>query len=329
VAKKRRQSDQDSAHLQALTGRQWGYVTREQLLALGLTASAIRHLLTTGRLIPVHAGVYAVGHLPVGPVARAFAAVLACGPGALLSHGSAATLWGFNKYWDTPLEVTVETSHRRRPGLTVHRSRTLTAGDRDCQLGVPATSPARTALDIAPGLTDHRLTRVVNDGQHARVLHLDDLAHVLDRNPTHPGMKRLRPFVEAPSGPTRSELEDHFLAFCTRYGLPTPITNLTINGHEVDALFPAERVIVEIDSWEFHRFRSSFEGDRDRDTDQLAGGYVTIRLTDERMKHTPEHEAERLHKILRERRRTLTVLSNTDARVRATGARTTPERPAS
>ena len=119
------------------------------------------------------------------------------------------------------------------------------------------------------------------------------------------------------------------VAFCKRYDLPTPVTNTMVNGREVDALFPAERVIVEIDSWEFHRFRSNFEGDRDRDTDQLAGGYVTIRLTDERVKHTPEQEAERLHKILNDRRRTLTVLSNTDARVRATGARTTPERPAS
>jgi very-short-patch-repair endonuclease len=88
-------------------------------------------------------------------------------------------------------------------------------------------------------------------------------------------------------------------------------------------------VIVEIDSWEFHRFRSNFEGDRNRDADLLAGGFVTIRLTDERMKQTPQHEADRLHEILRDRRRTLTLLSNSLARVPATGARTTPERPAS
>ena len=314
----------------ALAADQYGYVRREQLLRLGLGRRAIQYRVSTGRLIPVHAGVYAVGHLPVGPVARAFAAVLACGPGALLSHGSAATLWGFNKYWDTPLEVTVVASQRRRPGIKIHRSRTLTDPDRDCQLGIPVTSPARTALDIAPRLADKRLIRVVNDGQHARVLHLDDLVDVLDRNPTLPGAKRLRHLAETqPDGPTRSELEDAFLAFAKRFGLPTPVTNTTVNGREVDALFPVERVIVEIDSWEFHRFRSDFEGDRDRDADQLAGGYVTVRITDDRMKHTPEQGATRLHKILRERRRTLTVLSNTTARVPATGARTTPERPAS
>jgi hypothetical protein len=304
-------------------------VTRAQLLGLGLTVSAFKHLVASGRLIRVHAGVYAVGHVNNTPVARAFAAVLACGDGALLSHGSAATLWGFSKYWDEPFEVTVWRSQRRRPGIKIHRSRVLTDPDRDCQLGVPVTSPARTALDIAPRLTDKRLTRVVNDGQHARLLHLDDLADVLDRNPKHPGTKRLKRFVEEPAGPTRSELEDEFLAFCKRYRLPTPVMNTDVLGYEVDVLFPAERVIVEIDSWEFHRLRDSFEGDRNRDADLLAGDYVTIRLTDERMKQTPEHEAARLHKILERRRRTLTLLSNMSARVRATGAPTTPERPAS
>jgi hypothetical protein len=311
-----------------LAGGQFGYVTRGQL-QLGLTTAAIRHLIAIGRLIPVHVGVYAVGHVPVGPLPRAFAAILACGPGALLSHGSAATLWGYYRYWDTPVEVTVATSHRRRPGIKVHRSRTLSGRDNDRQLGIPVTSPARTVLDIAPRLTDARLIRAVNDGRHARVLHLDDLAAVLARNPTHPGTKRLRPFIETPAGPTRSELEDAFLAFCERFDLPTPLTCVMVLGHEVDVLFPAERVIVEIDSWEFHRFRSNFEGDRDRDADHLAGGYVTVRLTDERMKQTPEQEASRLHAILRDRRTTLTVLSNSLARVRATGARTNPERPAS
>ena len=108
-----------------------------------------------------------------------------------------------------------------------------------------------------------------------------------------------------------------------------PLTNTYILGHEVDVLFAAEPVIVEIDSWEFRGFRSNFEDDRDRDADFLAGGYATVRITDERMNGEPEREARRLQKILSDRRRTLTLLSNTTARVPATGARTTPERPAS
>ena len=170
----------------AVAGRQYGYITRAQLLALGMGERAIEYRIRTGRLIPVHAGVYAVGHLPVTPIAPAFAAVLACGKGALLSHGSGGTLWGYNKHWDRPFEVTVQSRHRR-PGISVHRCRTLTEADIDCQLGVPVTSPARTLLDITPRLTDTRLTRVVNDGRHAKILHLEDLYDVLKRNPTHPG----------------------------------------------------------------------------------------------------------------------------------------------
>jgi hypothetical protein len=98
----------------------------------------------------------------------------------------------------------------------------LTREDIDCQLGVPVTSPARSIVDIAPGLTDRRLTRVVNDARHARLLHLEDLADVLARNPTHPGTRRLRRFVEAPTGATRSLLEDDFVAFAERHGLPAP-----------------------------------------------------------------------------------------------------------
>jgi hypothetical protein len=169
---------------------------------------------------------------------------------------------------------------------------------------------------------------MVNNLRHARYLHLDDLHDVLQRNPNHPGTKRLKPFVETRTGLTRSVLEDRFVAFAKRYGLPTPATNTRVNGHEVDVLFPAEKVIVELDSWEFHRFRSNFESDRNRDTDMLAADYVTVRVTDERMNQDPEREAQRLHKILRDRRRTLTVLSKTLGSMPVTGA-PTPERPAS
>ncbi|MBV9684115.1 MAG: DUF559 domain-containing protein [Solirubrobacterales bacterium] len=285
-----------------LAGRQCWYITRKQLLAIGLSTAAIEHRIAIGRLIRVHAGVYAVGHINATPVARAAAAVLACGPGALLSHGSGGTLWGYNKYWDMPFEVTVTTSHRRRPGITVHRSRTLTEADIDCQLDVPVTSPARTLLDITPRLTDKRLRRAINDSRHARYLHLDDLADVLRRNPAHHGTKRLLPFVQQPRGITRSDLEDRFVALARRYGLPTPETNVPLHGYVVDVLFRAERVIVEIDTWDSHGLRTSFGSDRKRDAEMLAFGYVTIRTTDERLEEDPEHEVRLILKVLAERR---------------------------
>jgi hypothetical protein len=286
-----------------VAAKQFGYITRTQLLAIGVGAPAIRYRVKTGRLIRVYAGVYAVGYVNRTPVARACAAVLACGERAALSHGSAAALWGLYKHWDEPFEVTVAGACRRRAGIKVHRSRVLLRRDVTMQLGIRVTSPARTALDVAPRVSDKRLARMVNDGFRGPYLHQDDLADVVRRNPAHPGTKRLLRFVEDPNAPTNSPLEDDFVEFAKRYGLPAPVTNTYLFGYEIDVLYPAERVIVEVDSVEYHSDRDRFEGDRDRDATMLAADYVTVRVTHERMNATPEREADRMLRILDARRR--------------------------
>ena len=289
----------------AVARTQHGYITRSQLLALGMGAGAIEYRIKIGRLIPVYAGVYAVGHVPMGPEARAHAAVLACGTGAVLSHGSAAGLWKYVKHWTTPPYEVTARSKRRRPGITAHRATTLTRKDITRQLGVPVTSPARTVFDMTPRLTtDKALRRFVNDARLTYTFHLGDLAELLGRHPHHPATKRLEPFL-APGkgGPTRSEFEDAFVEFARRYDLPAPITNTRVHGYEADALFPEERVIVELDGAEFHLDRHAFEGDRDRDAALLAMGYVTVRITWERLTKQPAREAARLKKILDARRR--------------------------
>jgi very-short-patch-repair endonuclease len=218
----------------------------------------------------------------------------------MLSHGSAASLWGFNRHWDEPFEVTAP-STRRRKGIKVHRCRTLARRDITRQLGIRVTTPARTVLDNAPRLTGKRLSRFVNGALRTPYLHAADLADVLNRNPNHPAARRLRRFVEDPN--TNSPLEDDFLEFARRYGLPTPVTNTHLLGYEIDVLYPRERVIVEVDSHEFHSDRDSFERDRKRDVVTLAAGYVTVRITDQRMKHDAEDEARRFHEILAARRK--------------------------
>jgi very-short-patch-repair endonuclease len=283
----------------AVAGRQFGYITRAQLLRIGLGSRAIEYRVATGRLIPVYAGVYAVGYVNRTPVARACAAVLACGERAALSHGSAASLWGFYRHWDAPFEVTAP-SIRVREGVKVHRTRTLTRLDLTRQLGIPVTTPARTVLDNAPRLTGKRLSRFVNDALRTPYLHVASLADVLNRNPNHPGASRLRRFAEAPT--TNSPLEDDFLEFARRYGLPKPVTNTHLLGYEIDVLYPRERVIVEVDSHGFHSDRDSFERDRKRDVVMLAARFITVRITDERMKQEAEQEARRLLEILAARR---------------------------
>jgi hypothetical protein len=281
-----------------LAGRQHGYVSRPQLLKLGLTSKAIRWRVQTGWLIPVYAGLYAVGYVQRTPVARACAAVLACGEKAALSHRSAASLWGFSKHWDAPFEVTAP-SMRKHAGIKVHRSRTLARRDITRQLGIRVTSPARTVLDNAPRLAGKRLSRFVNGALRTPYLHLADLADVLNRNRNHSGTKRILPYVRKP---TNSPLEDDFVEFAKRYGLPEPTTNTYLLGYEIDVFYPREQVIVEVDGYEFHSDRDSFERDRKRDAVMLAAGVVTVRLTKDRMEQEPQEEAGRLLAILAGRR---------------------------
>jgi hypothetical protein len=287
------------AHIAA---RQQRVVTRTQLLALGMASSSIDWRLEIGRLYRVHRGVYSVGAPPVTPLEHAMAAVVACGPSAALSHGSALTLWGIWKRWDRPFDVTVA-SDRRPKGIRVHRARRVDRRDLTRHQGIPATSLARALLDQAPRMTAKSLTRAVNDGRLNGHLQLDTVADVLARNPAHLGKTKLAAILGlSAERPTRSTFEDEFPAFCKRYGLPPPQLNATVCGHEVDVLFPNEKVIVELDSWRFHSSRLSFERDRDTDADTLAAGFVTVRITWDRRQKDPDGEAARLRKILAGRR---------------------------
>lgn len=274
-----------------LARRQHGHVTRQQLLALGLTRQAVARRVTTGTLIPMYAGVYAVGHAQNTPIARAHAAVLACGPHALLSHDSACALWGLGR-WPRVPEVTVSVGDggRRRPGLIVHRTRTLRPGEATTQLGVRTTSAARTIADIAPRRTDAQLTRAVNQARHDSHLPRHRLAELLHRCP------RLRNLIEPDEAPTRSELEDRFVAWIHKHHLPMPTLNVRLrDGDEVDALYEAQKLIIEVDGWRFHGGRLAFETDRERDARHLELGYGTHRLTERRLNAA---EARRVNNIL-------------------------------
>ena len=281
-----------------LARRQRGHVLRRQLLELGLGAEAIRYRIKIGRLIPVYQGVYAVGHLPSLPHDRAFGALLACGPDAVLSHGSAVTLYGIYRMWDLPFEVTTPT--RRRPGgIRLHRGK-LEPQDVTTHLGLRVTSPARTLLDMAPRLTDRQLRRAYNKLRLEQNMTEQDVEDVVRRFPRRPGAARLARLVTG-RGATASRLEDKFFDFCVRWGLPEPLLNQVINGRQVDAYFPEHRLIVEVDGYDVHAGRVSFEDDRDRDASMLALGLATVRVTEERIDNEPEREAARLRAILEQR----------------------------
>jgi hypothetical protein len=277
--------------LARLAAKQHGYVTREQLLKLGLTKDAIYRRARDGQLIRVYEGVYAVGHARRDAIGRAMAAVLACGAGAVLSHHSAAALWGFRKWRSGPIEVTALGKHSRR-GIKAHRC-AIERRDITRHWGIPVTKPARTLVDLRHSLPEKQLKRAINDAAISNHLRDGDLVGT-----------PLEGYVEELS---RSPLEDDWRPWRKRYNVPEPLYNVKIGSYEVDIYYPRERLIIELDGWPFHRTRKAFEDDRERDAYMLARRIATLRMTRERLEGAPAREAKRLIAIL-ESRRTLTNL---------------------
>jgi very-short-patch-repair endonuclease len=274
--------------LAELAARQHGVVTREDARRAGLTDDAIRHRRATGRLHPLYRGVYAVGHPEVTPHGRALAAVLTCGPGAALSHLDAAALWELLCASSGPVHVSRSGSHRRSPaGVVLHRVRALEATTRH---GILVTTPARTLLDVAdahPG----DLSRALEE---ARIRRLVGPAELLARASHGRGTAQLRQLLAQEPSLTRSEAERRLLALVAAARLPVPRTNVRVGRHEVDALWAAQRLVVEVDGYAFHSSRAAFERDRLRDAELQALGYRVMRVTWRQLTREREALAARL-----------------------------------
>jgi very-short-patch-repair endonuclease len=278
--------------------RQHGYVTRRQLLGLGCSASMINRMLAAGSLIRVYVGVYAVGHEPRGPLAQSHAAVLASGAHAVLGRRSALSLLGVKRDWLQPFEVLVPSGHERK-GIVAHRVTTLAPRDVALRAGIPCTTITRTVFDVIH--TDRRPPQLLREARNRARLHLPALGELMSRLPHHPSVPVLRALITGDLGPTRSELEDRFVWLVRTYGLPEPRLNVPMSGRVVDAFFPSQRLIVELDSFAWHADSERFESDRDRDVDHLVLGLATARITWERMQTKPAREAGRLQHILEQR----------------------------
>jgi very-short-patch-repair endonuclease len=279
--------------------KQGGHVTRRQLYESGVSHRTVARWVTAGQLIRVYRGVYAVGYRSRNPIERAHGALLAGGDSAALAGATALVLWGIWRRWPAEPEIVIP-GNRRPSGLIVHHSRTLGRQDTTLVQGLRVTSAARTLLDTARRLTEKQLTRAVNDLRLRNLLTLEALVDVIERNPTHRGVTLLRPLLEvAQPEPTRSELEDAFLKVVSEHRLPRPRTNVQISGHRVDAYFPEQRLIVELDGWGSHKTRTAFVEDRRRDAEILAEtGITTVRFVYDDTLHRGEATAARLRKII-------------------------------
>jgi predicted transcriptional regulator of viral defense system len=251
--------DQNASPHQAVAAvarRQHGVVDPADLIAIGLSPAAIGRWSAQGQLHRVHRGVYAVGHAVLTELGRWLAAVKACGPGAVLSHISAAALWDLIRSSSPIIHVT--TPNRASPkGIRVHRVRRLHPDDVALIDGVPVTSVARTLLDLADVLQGHRAGRAA--GAH------EDTARSHRRRHRRPAPHQLR----------RGDLLD----FCDDHGLPRPELNVLVEGYEVDALWRMRKMVVELDSYAFHRSLRAFEQDRDKYADLQLAGYLVLPLT--------------------------------------------------
>lgn len=273
-----------------LADRQHGVVGHGQLVALGLSGPGIHRRIRAGRLHPVYRGVYAVGHSRIGRRGWWMAATLAAGEGAVLSHHSAAALWGLRRPRER-IHVTVPTraGRRRRKGLTIHRTSWLPEVDVTTSENIPVTSLPRTLIDIAEMIDRRALERTLDEAEYLRLYNDRRVAAAMAAHSGRVGARRLaKTIAEHVVGSTRTNegLEEDFLLLCRANGIPDPVVHARVGPYEVDFLWPEQRVIVETDDAS-HRRTSTYESDRDRDAYLDDAGYRVRRFTSRKIRNEP------------------------------------------
>lgn len=290
--------------LAAKAAAQYGVVTGAQLAELGYSSSAVRRAEASGRLHRIHRDVFAVGHPALSRHGQCLAAVLARGEGGLLSYRSAGWLWGLEPTLEMPIEVSVRWRGHGRSPLHLHHCPALRPDDSGSSEGVPVTAVPRTLLDIASIVPSWRLERAVDRAERMDLLELSDVERLLADVRGHPGRGKLRAALDLSSEPgfTRSRGEKRMLRLVREAGLPRPKVNLFIEGFEIDFFWEAERFAVELDGWDAHRTRKSFESDPLRQEELKLAGIEMIRITGRRLRRNPQEIAERLKVLLARRR---------------------------
>jgi very-short-patch-repair endonuclease len=252
------EADHDIALVAA---NQHGVVSLEQLRAIGVDSGAISYRVRVGRLHRLYRAVYAVGHTRLTDEGRWKAAVLACGPGAALSHRPAAALWRMLAAPHGPIDVTVPGHGGRRPrqGIRLHRSSSLCPANITLRAGIAVTTPARTLADLRRCATPDELRKARMQAE----------------------LRGYRLGVEGTAEPnlTRSELERRFVGLCRRHSLPPPEVNVRIGEFVVDFLWRDRSLVVETDGYRYHRGRAAFEYDYSRQALLVAAGFEVLRFT--------------------------------------------------
>lgn len=257
---------------------------------MGTTVVARR--VRAGRLHQIHRGVYAVGHLALTPRGHWMAAVLFCGDEAVLSHRTAAALWGIRDSGSGKIEVTSRRKSRSTGTIRRHFGR-LPADECTVEDGIPVTAPMRTIIDLATVAKPHSVEAALREAEYLQLRDGLSLPALLARYPRHRGARSIRAALERrdedPGGHFRSPLEELFLPFLDRHNLPRPRINAGVHvpasrhqperRYEVDCLWPEQRHIVELDGFASHGHRQAWEDDKARDRRLVTAGYGVTRIT--------------------------------------------------
>jgi very-short-patch-repair endonuclease/predicted transcriptional regulator of viral defense system len=263
-------------------------VTHEQLQGLGLGADSVGHRVKTGRLHPVYRGVYAIGRPALEQQGRWMAAVLACGDEALLSHRSAAALWGLAR---NPAEqevevVTPDAVLRGRPGIRVHRRADLRAEHRREVDGIPVTDPISTLVDLASCAPEWQVEQAINAADRLGLVDSETLRAAVPRLAPRPGKACIRRLAGC-DALTDTGLERKFLAIVRSANLPSPRTQAMVNGYRVDFYWPDLGLVVETDGWRYHRTPGEQATDQRRDQAHARRGLTALRFGESQIRNEP------------------------------------------
>ena len=285
----------------ALARRQHGVVCHRQLLTIGLTGRAVFERRRAGRLHDLYQGVYAVGHLALTREGRWMAAVLAGGPRAVLSHRTAAALWGIRDQDAGPIDVTAADRRRPRPGIRFHRT-TLPNDEVTIRNGIEVTTVPRTLLDLASVLAPDRLERAVHEVEVLRLTDPLSIPEVMARHPRSPGIATLRGAVGSPLRITKRELEHRYRHLLIAHQIDPPRTNALVTvstrTFEVDCLWKPQRLVVELDGRAVHDTALAFEADRERDRLLMLAGWRIARFTWRQVTECPDVVAAQTRALL-------------------------------
>ena len=260
-----------------LAERQWGVVAHWQLKECGLSTSAITRWTASGRLHRIYPGVYAVGHKALSTEGRLLAAILYAGPGAALSHASAAHRWELISYMPSTTHVTSPRRRRSLRGVRVHHTQRV---DRLIHRGLPVTTVARTLLDFASVAPLDRVRKAVAEADFQRRIDLEAIDAITGVG--RPGSARLQRALSLHRpeyARTLSPREDLFLDLCRHHRLPFPEVNVPIGPDKVDALWREAGVIVEVDGGDGHGTIAQMRRDRERDLRLRDAGFVVLRYS--------------------------------------------------